>query len=274
VQNSFGLRHGAPGPQVSVLHCMSTVTKHAPGGGGGGHIGTQNSFGKHGRSGPHASFVHCRASVSKHVPVGGGDAHAGEQNSFGSGHPLPGEQMAPVHAPAMVSKQPPLATQAPACSLHTPACRRRQSLPYVVPSQPQTGATASVQTSGRTVQTPAVFVQLPRRHSQNAPAGQSLSASQVVHTLDAATSGHACATSRRTFLAHRPGKTCARCAARSSAATQVAYPWCGAQQLHCNATAASAVATAVRSAGSSPHLMRAPASLVHRSERMTARPAT
>ncbi|MBI3767261.1 MAG: hypothetical protein HY271_02080 [Deltaproteobacteria bacterium] len=47
-QNSFGLRQGAPGPHDSALHCPSTVTKHLPVGGGGGHVPTQNSFGRQG----------------------------------------------------------------------------------------------------------------------------------------------------------------------------------------------------------------------------------
>jgi hypothetical protein len=40
-QNSFGLRHGTPGPYTSVLHCPSTVTKQWPLGGGTGHTVTQ-----------------------------------------------------------------------------------------------------------------------------------------------------------------------------------------------------------------------------------------
>jgi len=78
---------------------------------------------------PQDSVVHFRASVSKQVPVGGGVPHAGEQNSFGTRQPAAGEHACPVHAPAIVSKHPPVATHGPLCNLQAPACRRRQSLP-------------------------------------------------------------------------------------------------------------------------------------------------
>jgi len=220
-QTSFGFRHGMPGPHGSVLHCRSTVTKQCPFGGGGGHVVSQNWFGRHGWSGPHDSAVHLRVVRSKQVPVGGVVPQVGEQNSFGSRQPAAGEQLAPVHWCSMVSKQPPLAKQAPACSLHAPACCRRQSLALVVPSQPQTGATMSGQTWGCGRQTPPVLVQLAPRHSQNAPGPQSLSA---LHGWQAAAvgRGQTCATSRRTLSAQLPESCFPRRLVRKSEVTHAA----------------------------------------------------
>jgi hypothetical protein len=79
--------------------------------------------------------------VLKHSPpAGGGGVQRGVQNVFGSGQRVPVEHGSPVQANAMVSKQPPsIAPHCPSRSLQTPVARRSQSLPYVVPSQPQTG---------------------------------------------------------------------------------------------------------------------------------------
>jgi hypothetical protein len=251
VQNSFGLRHGAPGPHGSSLHCSSTVTKHFPSGGGGGQVGTQNPFGRQGRVGPHGCVVHRRPIVSKQVPVGGGEPHAGEQNWFGSGHPTSGEHASPVQLPAMVSKQPPEATHGPSCSLQAPACCRSQSFPYVVPLQPQTGKTTSGQTCGRSVQTPPDWVQLPTRHWQNSSAPQSASA---LHDRQATGVGvgQARATCRRVLETQRPGSAFARSAPFKTVATQAAYRECGAQQSHRAATEAWAAAIAAASFAPSP----------------------
>ena len=61
------------------------------------------------------------------MPAGGG-AQRGVQNSFGRGHGSVAAHAPPVHARTIVSKQPAGAAHGPAWSLHTPACRRAQSL--------------------------------------------------------------------------------------------------------------------------------------------------
>jgi hypothetical protein len=67
-----------------------------------------------------------------------------------------------VGAEVVVVVEP--ASHAPTCSRHAPACRRKQSFGYVVPSQPHTGATKSGQTSGFTAQVPAVLLHVPAAH--------------------------------------------------------------------------------------------------------------
>src|SRR4029077_3412572 len=122
---------------------------------------------------------------------------------------------------------------------------------------PQTGAITSGHTCGMTVHTPPTFVQLPLRHSQKAPAPQSLSALQSVQgvaTVD--TSGHACPTSRRTFAPQLNESCLAWTVALMSEATQRTYAPLGMQQLHCVLIALSAVATVPPSVAPSPHRVR------------------
>ena len=52
LQSSFGFRHGCEASQGSSLHCMSTVTKQRPGGGGGGQPETHPWLGRQGCAAP------------------------------------------------------------------------------------------------------------------------------------------------------------------------------------------------------------------------------
>src|SRR5262249_60114654 len=64
--------------------------------------------------------------------------------------------------------------QAPSWSLETLAARRSQSLPYVCPSQPQTGRYSRVHICDIRAQVPSMSgaLQRPTRWSQNSPSPQ------------------------------------------------------------------------------------------------------
>jgi hypothetical protein len=158
--------------------------------------------------------------------------HRGVQNSFGSGHVPVVEHGSPVQRSPIVSKQPAAAVQAPACARQTAARWRSQSLPYVVPSQPQTGSKTAGHASGRVMHTPPVLEQLPAWHSQNWAVPQSASALQVRHGMAPGPSGHAAAASRRTRTAQRRGSVLPRTARFTTDAAHLAYVARGAQQLH------------------------------------------
>src|SRR5262245_4390681 len=76
--------------------------------------------------------------------------------------------------PHTAPSPPPPPSHAPACRADTPAACRSQSLPYVLLSQPQTGAYTSGQASAWTLHTPvasAIELQTPSSNSQNCPRG-------------------------------------------------------------------------------------------------------
>jgi len=110
VQISFGIVHGWRGEQSWSVYRPSTVMKHFPVGGGGGHSGTHSWFAGQGAVGEHEP-PHCAFATSRHVPLGSGGGHTGTQISESRNAPSAEQGWSnahdPLHCPVVRLKQVP-----------------------------------------------------------------------------------------------------------------------------------------------------------------------